>query len=451
MFLMRLSIPTLFAFLLASQMMFGQSSPMQTYVEEALANNPDRTRAELAIKQQELRLKQANGLFLPSVALNATYTLAAGGRSIDFPVGDLLNPVYSTLNQLTETNSFPMIENVNEQFLPNNFQETNLRIIQPIFNPDIIANKRAQEILLDAEKTSLLITENELVRDVKDAYLGYLQAVEQVQIYQEIEGLLREQIRVNERLIAANKVTPDAVSQAQLALSQWKGNLARAWQQEASARAFLNLLLGRDLQADIIADTSLVPGQWTPDLDQLLSGVLSSRSEGLFLDQQQDAQQWDLKRRQGQWLPSLNVVSDAGFQGFGYDFNDQGFILGQAALSWNLYQGGQRSAAIQEAEIEASRLNLQAIQLDRQLQLQVEQAYYGWVAAKDGYEAAVEAEHHAARLYRQTNQRYLEGQVNALLLEQARSSWIQARLALNAAAYQWLSAENQLQFAAGKR
>ena len=448
---MRLSIPTFFVFILASQMMLGQSSPMQMYVEEALANNPDRTRAELAIKQQELRLKQANGLFLPSVALNATYTLAAGGRSIDFPVGDLLNPVYSTLNQLTETNSFPMIENVNEQFLPNNFQETNLRIIQPIFNPDIIANKRAQEILLDAEKTSLLITENELIRDVKDAYLGYLQAVEQVRIYQETEGLLREQIRVNERLIAANKVTPDAVSQAQLALSQWKGNLARAWQQEASARAFLNLLLGRDLQAEIIADTSLVPGQWTPELDQLLAGVLTSRSEGLFLDQQQDAQQWDLKRRQGQWLPSLNVVSDAGFQGFGYDFSDQGFILGQAALSWNLYQGGQRSAAIQEAEIEASRLNLQAIQLDRQLQLQVEQAYYGWIAARDGHEAAVEAEHHAARLYRQTNQRYLEGQVNALLLEQARSSWIQARLALNAAAFQWLSAENQLQFAAGKR
>lgn len=429
---------------------YAQGGVMAGYVQEALENNPELTRAELAVKQQQLRLDQAKGLFLPNVSLNATYTVAAGGRTIDFPIGDLLNPVYSTLNDLTETQSFPAnLENENIQFLPNNFQETNLRIIQPIFSSDIIANKHAQEAMLDASKTSLLVSESELIRDVELAYLNYLQAAEQVKIYEETEALLREQLRVNERLVAANKVTPEAISQAQFALSQWQGNLALAQQQAASARAYVNMLLNRDLRADLLQDSSLVPGAWAPELEPLLSGVGAQRQELSLIDQQQDAQYWQVQQQRGQWLPSLNVVADGGFQGFGYDFGNQGFVLAQAALSWNLFSGGQRSAAVQESQIASQRLQLQAVQLDQQVALQVEQAWYGWVASRDAYAAAADGERHAARLFRQTEQRFLEGQVNALLLEQTRTSWTQAQLGLNAATYAWLQAETRLKFAAG--
>lgn len=443
-----------FTFLLLSFWLFpgliAQSSIMDGYVQEALSNNPEFSRAELAVKQQELRLTQAKGLFMPQISLNATYTVAAGGRAIEFPIGDLLNPAYSTLNQLTETQFFPTdLENESIQFLPHNFQETNLRIVQPIFSTSIIANKNAQEILLDASKTSLTITESELIRDVQQAYLGYLQAAEQVRIYEETEALLREQLRVNERLVAANKVTPEAISQARYALSQWSGNLALAQQQKASARAYVNVFLNRNLRTELLEDSSLTPGTWSPELEPLLSGVANNRQELTLIGQQQDAQQWDVQNQRGQWLPSLNFVSDVGFQGFGYDFGNQGFALAQAALNWDLFTGGQRSAAIQESQIASKRLNLQAIQLDQQVALQVEQAWYGWVASRDTYQAAVDGERHASRLFRQTEQRFLEGQVNALLLEQARASWTQARLGLNATRFAWLQAESTLKFAAG--
>jgi hypothetical protein len=39
------------------------------------------------------------------------YFMAGGGRTVDFPVGDLLNPVYTTLNQLTGGNNFPQVTN----------------------------------------------------------------------------------------------------------------------------------------------------------------------------------------------------------------------------------------------------------------------------------------------------------------------------------------------------
>lgn len=447
---MRPTILFLSLLLLAPAGLRAQSGILDGYVQHALGHNPDFERAEIAVRQQQARLDQAKGLFLPTVAFRATYTLAAGGRTIQFPIGDLLNPVYNTLNQLTESNAFPQVENENIQFLPHNFQETHFRVIQPVFNPDIIANKRAQESLLDASKTSLSVAEADLVRDVKQAYFTWLQAAEQVRIYEETRELLEEQLRVNRRLAEASKVTPDAVSQAQVALSQWAGDLARARQQQASARAYFNLLLGRDLGMEVEKDPDLQPGAWQPDLDTLLFSVASQRQELTWLSQQRDAQQWDVQRQRGQWLPSMTVVSDVGFQGFGYNFaDDQGFALAQASLNWNLFQGGQRSAAIQEAKLQAQSLQLQSVQLDRQLALQVEQAWYGWQAAAEAHAAAVEGEQHAARLFRQTQQRFLEGQVNALLLEQARTGWTQARLGLNAATFSWLQAENALRYAAG--
>jgi outer membrane protein len=41
-----------------------------------------------------------------------------GGRFFNIPVGDLLNPVYSTLNAITQLELFPQIENVNQNFFP---------------------------------------------------------------------------------------------------------------------------------------------------------------------------------------------------------------------------------------------------------------------------------------------------------------------------------------------
>lgn len=36
------------------------------------------------------------GMFLPSVSIEARYSRAGGGKIIEFPVGDLMNPVYGT-------------------------------------------------------------------------------------------------------------------------------------------------------------------------------------------------------------------------------------------------------------------------------------------------------------------------------------------------------------------
>src|SRR5215203_6742345 len=77
------------------------------YISMAMENNLVLKEKKLSLEKSLIALKEARSLFLPTSWLEGTYTLAQGGRSIDFPVGDLLNPVYKSLNQLTGSNNFP--------------------------------------------------------------------------------------------------------------------------------------------------------------------------------------------------------------------------------------------------------------------------------------------------------------------------------------------------------
>ncbi len=64
-----------------------------------------------------------------------------GGRTQDIPIGDLLNNVYSTLNQLTGQSKFPQVNNQSIQFLPNDFHDTRVEVVVPVVNTDLYYNR----------------------------------------------------------------------------------------------------------------------------------------------------------------------------------------------------------------------------------------------------------------------------------------------------------------------
>ena len=125
----------------------AQSVTLEKYVKEGLKNNQALKSQNLSYLKSMEVLKEAKGLYMPQVSFNASYSLASGGRAIQFPVGDLFNPIHSTLNTLLENNAFPTdLENVNEQFLPHNFQETKVRIIQPIIQQRYLLQSSGEQI-----------------------------------------------------------------------------------------------------------------------------------------------------------------------------------------------------------------------------------------------------------------------------------------------------------------
>ncbi len=118
----------------------AQNPVLEEYITQGLQSNQGLKQAKLDYAANLSALKEARGLFFPDLSLNARYTVADGGRTIEFPVGDMLNPVYSTLNVLTGTDAFPQIENQEFAFLRPKEHETKMTLVQPIFNTDLIYN-----------------------------------------------------------------------------------------------------------------------------------------------------------------------------------------------------------------------------------------------------------------------------------------------------------------------
>ena len=79
----------------------GLDQVISDYVRTALHSTLALQEQEISYQRRLEALADARGAYLPSVSLEGRITRADGGRSIDVPIGAVVNPIYATLNQLT--------------------------------------------------------------------------------------------------------------------------------------------------------------------------------------------------------------------------------------------------------------------------------------------------------------------------------------------------------------
>ncbi|RCR65686.1 TolC family protein [Larkinella punicea] len=398
------------------------SAILNAYIQEGLQSN-------LALKQESLEISrvtesitQAKALFYPRLTFNPTYSLAAGGRRLQFPVGDLLNPVYATLNQLAGSDRFPTnIPNVNELLAPNNFHDTKLSVQYAVFNTDIQYNYLIQKDLLSAQEARKRVVENELRYTIATAYYQYLQTLDAFRIYDNNRAVLHELGRLNEKLVANNVATKDVVTSTRYEISKIDQQLAVADKNRQSAKAYFNFLLNRDLTADIQVDSlltrTLPPAP--PALGELQQTALQSRQELKQLGGSLRASQNAIKMNEASLkLPNVYVGGNAGFQGFGYTFSNQAYVVGQVGLSWDLFKGYEKRSKVQQAKIQTELVQTKLTEVEKQIQLQVLQAYYELDAANESLNATQTGLANAEQTFRLVDSKYRNGQ--ALLVEYLR-------------------------------
>lgn len=442
--------------ILAAQAAWAQQAVLDQYLAEGLASNEALKQENFAFLQGLSALREAKGLFLPQVSFRANYTRARGGRAIDFPVGDLLNPVYSTLNQLTEAGQFPQVSNVNEQFLPDNFHETHFRVIQPLFDPDIFYNYQINRERLAAQGQKKEAFRQELVKEIKTAYFQYIQSEEAKAIYQETRVLLEEVLRVNMRLVENQKATKEVVYGAEYEISKIDQQITEAEKDVQVSRAYFNFLLNKELDASIEKDSTLkaaMPSEGLVQAAQLAEGeqtALQNRHEVRQLQYGLNAQHQDLKRQKAGAFPRVNLVGDIGYQGFGYNFGpDQDFWLVQVSLQWDLFKGFQNKGRIEQARLENLTLQSQMTDLKKNIRLQVKQAHYAWKAAQEGKVAADKALQQVDAQFKIAQRKYEEGMLSFYELLQVRTNLTEARLSNSIAKYQFFAQEAHLEWAMG--
>ena len=427
-----------------------QNRTLQAYVETGLARNVALRREGIAVANAAQQVRQAGGLYQPQVQLNASYILANGGRTIDFPTGDLLNPAYRALNDLTGSGQFPQLANQSIQLLPNRFQETKIRIIQPLFNTDIYYNYKAQKELLSVQQARQAAYRNTLRHQIEVAYYQYLQAGAAVAVYRTTAQTLAELLRVNQARLSEGVTTNDAVYTTKAQLAGNQRDLATAANRRQLARTSFNYLLNRPLDDSIAVEeptstTLATAGPGT--LTAYRAAALQQRPELEQLARAEAAGTIGLRQRRAARLyPQANWVTDLGYQGFGYHFDQpqQRFQFMQFGLTWDLFRGGIKRGEEQLARLALEDVQAQRTELVNQLQLQVTQAYDNLASARAAGTAAAAAQLNAEKSYAIVRRRYVEGQAIVLELLDATTRQTTAQLARTIAGYDVFIREAEL-------
>lgn len=410
---------------------------LDDYIQTAFKSNQELQQQKIQLDRSLYALKEAQALFLPNLSLLGTYTKAAGGRTIDLPIGDLFNPVYATLNQLTQSNQFPQIQNASVLLNPDNFYDAKLRTTLPLINAEIYYNHKIRKEQISQQQASVNVYKRELVKNIKTAYYQYYQAEQSVGIYRSALALVNENIRVNQSLFRNGVRNYTAVTRSEAEKEKIEAALTQASSNALNAKAYFNFLLNRDLTTAIEIDETLVNtepqathiGAEREELQQMRAGIAAY---GLAE-----------KMQRSYLVPKLNTFLDLGSQGFNFNVNNKTqYYLWGVNLQWDLFAGGQRKYKGLQARAERHALEAQYEQTDRALQLQREQATNNLTAALANYRSAQKQAALARKYYNDQLKVYKEGQLLYIelldALNQQTSTQLQSSLAqaamLNAAA-----------------
>ena len=404
------------------------------YIEEAMESNLMLQQHEMDVQVAIQQLKQSRGLFFPDISLNSDYTIASGGRTLNFPIGDLLNPVYSSLNQLNGNTAFPTdLQNVNEQFLPDNFHDTRLTIAQPLFNSDIYFGYRAQKALVSVQEAKLDAYRNELAKEIKVAYYQYTQSEYLIDILSENEALIQELVRLNERLVDNGITTIDAVYRARFELSSIESEQAAAEQQKLTAQSYFNFLLNRSLDTPILYGAfETIPLEADSELQEYINQAMLGRPELNQLQYGIDAQSELISLASASRLPKASVGILAGYQGQDYRFGDEeDYRLVQFNISVPIFSGFRKNADIQQAKINTKIAETRLSEVEEQIKLQVIQSKAALDAAFKTFYASQAQLASAERFFDIKKRQYEEGQLLLVDYLDAQTQYINSLQQLN--------------------
>lgn len=441
---------------------------LREVLDDALAANLELRAGAAAIQQRLAALDQARARYLPVLDVAARYSWADGGRTIDFPVGDLLNPVYATLDELLVASGqpprFPRIENQSVTFLRGNEQETKLVLEQPLYEPRLGPAVAASRAELDRATANVAALRSRVIRDTQQAYYLWIATQQAVLVLDATLELARSNLAANESLYRNGKVTRDLVLRAEADLLEVEQQRIAAVSRVRIAQGYVNLLRNAPLAAPLPrADIDAAAVQRSRDnLVRRLAGrslepaalqqlATNRRAELRGLDAavaSGEARQ-DLAR--AAFKPRLLLGAEAGIQGDDYGFSeDERYALASVILRWNTFRGGADRAALAEARAFTEELRATRELAAQRVRLEVQQAVEDLEVADASLDTALKRAEAAAGALRIATRKRDLGQINQTEFIDARRTMTDANLNLNRVRAEFLARIAELEYAVGE-
>lgn len=418
---------------------------LKEYIQLGIENNLVLKEKNISIEHSILALKDAKSYFLPAVEFGGSYNLATGGRTIDFPVGDLLNNVYSTLNELTQSQQFSQLENVNVNFLANNFYDARFRVSMPLINPDLSYQKDIREKQVQVSQYDLDIYKATLIQDIKLAYFDYCTAYTAIDVIKSSKELVTQNLRDNQSLFENGRGLPASVLRAESEVENINALLIEAENRQKNTSYYLNFLLNRPLETELIFEEQALDWELIRSLTQ--EENLSSRPELLQLVTLHSIQETQLKSSKNYWIPRLNTFADLGSQAFNFEFSSQNtaYLFFGLNLSIPIFQGGRNRTQIQRSQLGLENLAVQQNLVEDKLTLDLKLAKTQLKTTEATYRSAEKKTEFSSTYLRLVNRGFKEGTNSLIEFIDARNQYTQAELQKTITAYALLKAQATLE------
>jgi outer membrane protein TolC len=409
---------------------FGKKMIAQTildsYIKESLKSSLTLKQEGFLLEKAMFGLEEAKRLRQPNINFSTTYTLGAGGRSIDFPIGDLLNGVYASLNQLTNTKNFPQLENQKVVLNPYNFYDAKFRTTYPLVNAEIKINEKVKAQAIPLKQAEINVYKRELVKEVKTAYFRYLQATQGISIYENGLKLLNELKRVNQSLVTNGVSNTSILVRSNAEIAKLDAQLSEAKNNQKNAAAYFNFLINKDLNAVIEVDSqylshvAVFPTDIKADTknrEELQKLQAAATLAGLGLDYQKAF-----------FKPKLGTFVDLGSQGFLDKRGQTPYVFGGISFEYPIYDGKRDKQRIKQAEADINALQAQTENIENQLDLQLNVAVNNYYSALTIYQNSQGQIQLTQRYYSDLFKRYKEGQALLIELLEANTQQLNAEL-----------------------
>jgi outer membrane protein TolC len=436
-------------------------------VDDALAANLELRAESASVQQRMAALDQARARYLPVIDFAARYSAADGGRTIDFPAADLLNPVYARLDEMLiaggQPPRFPRVANQQIELLRAREQETKLVLEQPIYEPRLGPGVETGRQELARAEADLAALRARVVRDMRQAYYHWLAAQQAAVVFDATLELAQANLDANSSLYRNGRITRDLVYRAEADVLEVEQQRLFAASRVRLSQSYINLLRNAPLETPV-PDAEIDPATIdrfrarfarrlagrTPRLADLQSLAVDERAELAGLDAAIAAGEAQQDLARAAFRPRVALGAEAGIQGEQYGTSEEDrYVLATVVLRWNAFRGGADRAALREARALTEELRATRDLAAQQVRLDVQRALEDLGVAEATLDTAAKRSDAADGAFRIASRKRDLGQINQAEFIDSRRALTDARLNLTRVRAEYLARLAELEYAVG--
>ncbi len=427
------------AVLLAEENPAGLS--LNESISIALKGNYSLLSEEEKLNASEAGVGEAVSAFLPKLDVSETFM-----RS-DNPV----SVFGSKLNQRRFTASDFAIDSLNNPS-PINDYNFRVQVIQPLFNggKEAVGLKRARLSLVSAKMT-LERARMETVYEVAQAYWGVALAGEYVKVAEMAMESTGEHLKLAQAIFGQGMLIGSEVLLAKVHMAEVKEMLIKARNREATAKAALNRLLGREQETPFVVSERLEYREFTGGITELREEALKQRPDLEGMSANVRNKDEGIRLAKTGYLPNLNLIGryDLDTEDLSGNGGDSYTVMGQ--LTWNVFDGLMTTSKVQEASAQRNAAAHMYDGMREGVLFEVRKAYNDLDEARQRIEVSGEAVKEGEEGLRIIKKRFGAGMARTIDVLDAETALTRARTNRVQALYDYNVAVSALKLAVGRK